>query len=120
MTRIYKRVTANAVAIQKAQELLYGNGTAAIRKYQPEYFSPKDRAYRLAKKSEGIATTEFIDQQLQQIGVDAINRLGDLVNSTDERVASKSVMYTIDHLRGQATKKSISLTGKLNIQSVLD
>lgn len=118
--RKYQVITPQTVAIHRARKIIHGNGTAVVRATDPGYYSPKDRAYRLAKKSEGIATGQFIDEQLEQIGVDAIHRLGDLVNSTDERIAQKSTHYAIDHIRGQATKKSISLTGKLNIQSVLD
>jgi hypothetical protein len=118
--RIYKHITPEAVAIQRARQLVHGNGTAAVRASEPGYFAPSARAYKLVKKSKGIATAQFIDEQLQQIGVDAIHRIGDLVNSTDERIAQKSSQYVIDHIRGQATKKSISLTGKLNIQNVLD
>jgi hypothetical protein len=118
--RIYKHITPEAVAIHRARALQHGNGTAAVRASDPGYFAPQFRAYKLAKKAKGIATAQFIDEQLQQIGVDAIHRIGDLVNSTDERIAQKSSQYVIDHIRGQATKKSISLTGKLNIQNVLD
>lgn len=99
---------------------MYGNGTNAVRSTEDQYFSPEQRAFQIKKKSKGVATSQFIDDKLEQIGVDAINRLGELVNSTDEKVAQKSTHYTIDHIRGQATKKTISLTGKLNIQSVLD
>lgn len=118
--RVYKKITPQAVAVHRARVALYGNGTNAVRETEHEYYAPEQRAYKLAKKSKGIATSQFIDEQLEQIGVDAINRLGDLVNSTDERIAQKSTHYAIDHIRGQATKKSINLTGKLNIQSVLD
>jgi hypothetical protein len=118
--RIYKAITPETVAIHRARKLIAGNGTAAVRQGQEGYFNPSARAHKIEKKSKGIATAQFIDEKLEQIGSDAINRLGDLVNSTDERIAQKSVHYTIDHIRGQATKKSISLTGKLNIQNVLD
>lgn len=118
--RVYKHITPETVAIHRARKLIHGNGTAVVRATDPQYFDPSSRAFKIAKKSKGIATGQFIDEQLEQIGVDAINRLGDLVNSTDERIAQKSTHYAIDHIRGQATKKSISLTGKLNIQSVLD
>jgi len=118
--RNYRRITPQTVAQHRAQALLHGNGTRAVTVATPGYQNPGDRAFRIQKKADSIATPQFIDEQLDQIGVDAINRVGDLVNSTDERIAQKSSHYVIDHIRGQATKKSISLTGKLNIQSVLD
>lgn len=118
--RSYRRITSRTVAEFKAQEALHGNGSAAIRVIEPTRISPKDRAFRITKKSETQDTSSFIDDKLQQIGQDAINRIGKLVNSTDERIATNNSQYVVDHIRGQATKKSIALTGRLNIQSVID
>jgi hypothetical protein len=118
--RVYRKVTAAQLAEFKALKAIYGNGSAAVRALEPTRLAPKDRAFRLAKKSEQQSTADFIDNQIQQIGVDAINRIGKLVNSTDERVASKNSQYIVDHIRGQSTKKSITLSGKLKYQSVLD
>lgn len=99
---------------------LEGSGTAALRKWGLGYFAPQDRAYRLAKKADDVDSSVFIDEQLQQIGVDAVNRLGELVNSTDENIASRNVHYTIDHIRGQATKKTVTLHGRINVQTAID
>jgi hypothetical protein len=118
--RVYRKITAAQLAEYKALKALEGNGSAAVRILEPTRLAPKDRAYRLAKKSEAQSTADFIDSQLQQIGIDSVNRLGKLVNSSDERVATKNVHYAIDHIRGQSTKKSITLSGKLKYQSVLD
>lgn len=118
--RVYRKITPAQIAEYKALKAIHGNGSAAVRVLEPTRLAVKDRAFRIAKKGEDISTLQFIDNQFQQIGIDAINRLGKLINSSDERVASKNVQYAIDHLRGQATKKSITLHGKANIQSVLD
>jgi hypothetical protein len=118
--RVYKKITAAQLAEFKALKAMHGNGTAAVRAFDSTRLSPKDRAYRLTKKSEQQATADFIDDKLQQIGIDAVNRVGKLVNSNDERTATKNAHYVIDHIRGQATKKSITLSGKLKFQSVLD
>lgn len=117
--RKYKRISAAEVSRFKALRVLHGNNTAAVRILEPTNISHKDRAYKLAKKAEEQSTLDFIDKQMQQIGIDAINRVGKLVHSTDEKVATKNAHYIIDHIRGQATKKSISLTGRVNIQDVL-
>jgi hypothetical protein len=118
--RVYRKITAARMAEFKALKAEHGNGTAAIRALEPTRLAPKDRAFHIAKKSETQRTADFIDDQLQQIGIDAINRVGKLVNSSDERTATKNSHYVIDHIRGQATKKSITLSGKLKYQSVLD
>jgi hypothetical protein len=117
---IYRKITPAQIAEYKALKAIHGNGSAAVRILEPTRIAVKDRAFRIAKKSEEQSTLDFIDNQMQQIGIDAINRIGKLVNSSDERVASKNSQYIVDHLRGQATKKSITLHGKANIQSVLD
>lgn len=118
--RAYHKITAAQLAQFKALKTLSGNGSAAIRQMQPELLAPHGRAWKMVKKIKEVNATEFIDDQLQLIGVDSIQRLGLLVNSTDERVAQKSVHFTIEQIRGKATQKSIALTGKLNVQDVLE
>lgn len=117
--RVYRRITPADKAAFKAAELLTGNGSAAIRLLEPTRISPKDRAFHITKKRDDISVEVFIDDQLQQIGVDAVNRVGKMINSSDERVATKNAHFVIDHIRGQATKKSIAVTAKINIESVL-
>lgn len=118
--RTYRRITAGTVAEFKALEVATGNGSAAVREQYPETISKGDRAFRIRKNSEKLPANEFIENQLQQIGIDAVNRLGMLVNSSDEKVAGVNTRYAIDQLRGKAVTKSVSLVGKVNIQSVLD
>lgn len=108
------------MAKYKALEAILGNGTAAVRKLNPTLLSPKDRAYKIAKKSEKQNTTDFIDDSLQLIGVDAINRVGMMVNSTDEKIATKNSHYVIDHLRGMPLRRSESKHLALTIEAVLD
>lgn len=118
--RAYRRITAKTVAQFKVLEAIHGNGSAAVRELEPTRISPKDRAFRITKKSETQDTNSYIDDQLQQIGIDAVNKVGKLVHSTNEAIATKNSQYVIDHIRGQATKKSIAITGRINIQNVLD
>lgn len=116
----YKRITPQTVAIHQAEILLQGNGSQAVRTTDPDYKAPHDRSYRILKKAEEESTLQYIDRSLEIIGEQAINRLGELVNSTDEKVAGVNTRYAIDHIKGKAVQKSVSLTGKINIQSVLD
>lgn len=117
---VYRRITKTEIARFKAEQIIQGNNTAAIRKLEPFRLSPKDRAFRIAKKSAQQNATDFIDEKLQQIATDAVNRLGMLVNSTDEKIATKNVHYAIDHLRGKPLQRTESKHLSLNIQSVLD
>lgn len=117
--RSYRRITPAEIAKHKALQVLYGNGSAAVRHAYPEILAPKDRAYHIANKSDGVNTLDFIDDELQLIGQDAIKRLGMLVNSTDEKVATKNVQYAIDHLRGKPLQRSESKHLALTIEAVL-
>lgn len=118
--RHYRRITSATVAKYKAQELVSGNGTKTIEVSNPEYQSPHDRAYRIRKKSESMPTMQYIDDSLQQIGAEAVQELSVLVHSDDEAIRTRNVHYAIDHIRGKAVTKNVTLTGKMNIQSVLD
>lgn len=118
--RQWNKITPEQIAAFHALEAIFGNGSAAVRKLTPSIANPGNRAFQLRKKTQGENTEQFIDNTLQVVGVDAVNRLGEIVASPDEKTALKAVMYSIDHIRGQATKKSIALTGKFNIQNVLD
>jgi hypothetical protein len=118
--RQYNKMTPEQVASLEALAALLGNNTAAVRALTPTVRNPQNRAWRLKKKSAQMNTETYINDTLQLIGADAVNRLGEIVLSGDEKTALKASMYAIDHIRGQATKKSIALTGKLNIQNVLD
>jgi hypothetical protein len=118
--RAYYRITPEQMASFEALEAMLGNGSAAARAQIPSIKNPGNRAWQLRKKIKEESSEQFIDTQLNIIAVDAVNRLGELVASDDEKTSLKAVMYSIDHIRGQATKKSIALTGKLNIQNVLD
>ena len=122
--RQYRKITPRVVALHEAQQLLSGNATAAVRVLeQPDNASDgaiRQRAVRIVAKRDNEDAAGYIEKQLQQIGVAAIDRVQELVLSEDERIATKNSHYVIDHLRGKAVQRSISVTGKLNIQSVLD
>jgi len=118
--RQYHNLTTEQVSAIESLAVVLGNRSAAVRQLLPTLRNPRQTAYRVKQKSRQMSTEVFIDEQLQQIGVDAVNRLGEVIQSPDEKTALKASMYAIDHIRGQATKKSIALTGKLNIQNVLD
>lgn len=117
--RQYRRVTPSEVANHKALVALYGNGAAAVRAVYPTMLDPSKRAFRIVKKSQDMNTLDYIDDQLQQIGQDAVQRIGKMVNSSDEKVATKNSHYVVDQLRGQPIRRSESKHLQLNIEAVL-
>lgn len=118
--RTYRKITPRTVAEHQAQAVLTGNATQAVRTINPEYVDPSSRAVRIARKSNIVNAGEFIDNSLQQIGAEAIERIGELVHSEDERIATKNAQYVVDHIRGKAVQRSIGVTARFNIQNVLD
>ena len=117
--RKYRKVTLAEIAEHKVMATLEGNNTSAVRKMYPSMLSPSTRAFRIVQKSEEQNTVDFIDDQLQQIGIDAVRRIGNMVNSVDEKVATKNSHYVVDHIRGQAIRRSESKHLQLNIEAVL-
>lgn len=118
--RVYRKVTPRTVATHAAQTILDGNATAAVRSLEPEYKAPHIRAHTIVKKSKQVSAIEYIENGLEQIGSEAIERIGELVHSEDERIATKNAHFVVDHIRGKAVQRSITATTKLNIQSVID
>ena len=118
--RVYRKITPSVIAKFQAALIMYGSGTAAVRILEPDETDPRRRAWLISTKCKQLGGTDFLNFQLEQIGVDAINRLGELVHSEDERVATKSVIYVIDQVRGKALQRADNKHTKLTIESVLD
>lgn len=118
--RPYRKITPRTVAEHATQVLIDGNGTAAVRSLSPEYQAPDRRAVRIVAKSRNVTAQEYIENGLQQIGSEAIDRIGELVHSEDERIATKNAHFVVEHIRGKAVQRNLNANVKLNIQSVLD
>jgi len=118
--RVYKKITPRTVANHQAQAVLSGNGTQAVRVTDPEYTAPDARAVRIVAKNRDVNALQYIENGLEQIGSEAIDRVGELVHSEDERIATKNAHFVIEHIRGKAVQRNITANVRLNIQSVLD
>lgn len=118
--RSYRLITPHTVARHQAGVIKYGNGSEAVRVIEQIERNEGNRAYRIQKKAQTVNTGDYIDQSLQQIGAEAVQELGELIHSTDERIRTKNVQYAIDHIRGKALQRSESKHMSLNIQTVLE
>lgn len=118
--RVYKKITPRTVANHTAQAVLSGNHTQAVRDTEPEYKAPQQRALRIVTKNNTVRASEYIENSLEQIGSEAIDRVQSLVHSEDERIATKNAHFVIEHIRGKAVQRNITANVRLNIQSVLD
>ena len=118
--RPYKLITPQTVAELTAVELEAGNATAAVRVIEDTRLAPHQRAWRIVKKRKDNNAVDYIETNMQQIGIDAINRVGNMVNSADERVATKNAHFVIEHIRGKAIQKTEGKRLNINIEAVLD
>lgn len=118
--RRYRKVTARTVAEHEAAKLLTGNATAAVREIDPTIKDPNRRAQLIALKARELDAGEYIDHKMQQIGIEAIERVESMVQSSDERIATKNSHFIIDHVRGKALQRSETKHLNLNIEAVLE
>lgn len=119
----YRKITPKVIADFTMTEFSEGNGTAAVRLLEDTRLAPHQRAWRIVKKREQLEkdnAIDFIENSMQQIGIDAVQRVGKLVNSVDERVATKNSHFVIDHIRGKAVQKTEGKHLNINIEAVLD
>ena len=118
--RQYKRITPQVIAEHKLLQAELGNGSAAVRQSDPMLIAPHIRANAIIKKDKELNGLQYIDNKLQQIGKQAINRVEELVDSDDEKVATRNAHYVLDQLKGKAVQKTESKSVVLNIEAVLD
>lgn len=100
--------------------MLTGNATAAVREIDPTIKDPNRRAQLIALKARELDAGEYIDHKMQQIGIEAIERVESMVQSSDERIATKNSHFIIDHVRGKALQRSETKHLNLNIEAVLE
>lgn len=118
-TRPYRRITPAVIAHQQAAVIAHGNGTAAVRALEPDEMDPSRRAWLIANKAKELDAGEYIDMKLQRIGLRAVERISQMVGSSDERIATKNAHFVLDHVRGKALQRSESKHLNLNIEAVL-
>lgn len=119
LKRKYRKITPEVVARLKATEALEGSATRAVEALEPDVKNPGDRGYRIKKHAEGLTGLAYVDDQLEQIGADAIDRINALVQSSDEKVAGQNARFVVDHVRGKAVQRTENKNYNLSIEAVL-
>lgn len=117
--RPYRRITKDVITRHNAEAALVGNGTRAVESLTPEYRAPHRRAYQIVKKGLQVSNSEYVDTVLEQVAVKAADRLEELVDSTDEAVATRNVHFALEQKRGKAVQKTQSENVNINIETVL-
>lgn len=91
---------------------------------QPRPQDPKtataQQILEMLKPSGAKNVNEYLDMYMQQSAITAANRLEELVNSENEKIATQNVHYVLDHVRGKAVQRSVTAHAKVNIQDLLD
>lgn len=117
--RVYRKVTPEMVAKFKAVESRTGNATQAVRELEPDRINPTNRAHTIKVHLNNAEVNPYIENRLIELAKPSLDRLGDLIESDNDQVATKNVHYVIDHLRGKAINRSISETRTVNIETIL-
>jgi hypothetical protein len=121
MKRPYRLITKDEIAKHQEAVIRTGNNTAAVLSRNGDlYRSPHVRGHAIAKKVKNGQVLEYLDERIQQGSVRAIERVVEMVESRDERVATKNAHYLVDHVRGKALQRSETRNVNLNIQSVIE
>ncbi len=61
-----------------------------------------------------VGATEIVNE-LNKHAMKSVKRMGELVESADQQVAFRAAAFTIDHMIGKATQKSLNRTEIINI-----
>lgn len=117
--RQYRRITPEVISKFKALKAIHGNGTQAVRELEPSTVDASRKAFVIASKTNTLDTNNYIDTKLQQISIEAIERLRELVASPNESIATKNVHYTLDRQGGKAIQRSEVKQVTLNIDAIL-
>lgn len=117
--RQYRRITPSVVAKFEALKAIHGNGTQAVRELEPTTADAKRKAWMIATKSNELNASEYVNSKVEQIALEAVERLRELVASPNESIATKNVHYTLDRQGGKAVQRTESKTLVLNIDAIL-
>ena len=121
--QIHRNTTPAYLAKYQSTKLAHGNnGSEAIRILEGKTDSAdiRRRAWLLNSKLKQLDANDYIESKINKIGLEAIERIEELVQSPDERIATKNSHFIVEHIRGKAIQRSESKHLNLNIESVLE
>lgn len=118
--RKYRKITPATIARFNAEKALQGNGSAAVRVLEPDSIDPSSRAYKITRQGQEVDSSDYVEERLEQISEQAIDRIESVVNSTDTASALNASKFVIEQRRGKAVQRNINHNTNLNIQAVLE
>lgn len=117
---IYDFLTPPGVSKEDAKELAEVIKADAKPRPQSPQTTTAQQILEMLKPSGAKNVNEYLDMYMQQSAITAANRLEQLVNSENEKIATQNVHYVLDHVRGKAIQRSVTAHAKVNIQDLLD
>lgn len=117
---IYDFLTPPGVSKEDTKELAEVIKADAKPRPQDPKTATAQQILDMLKPSGAKNVNEYLDMYMQQSAITAANRLEELVNSENEKIATQNVHYVLDHVRGKAIQRSVTAHAKVNIQDLLD
>lgn len=117
---IYDFLTPPGVSKEDTKELAEVIKADAQPRPQDPKTATVQQILEMLKPSGAKNVNEYLDMYMQQSAITAANRLEELVNSENEKIATQNVHYVLDHVRGKAIQRSVTAHAKVNIQDLLD
>lgn len=117
---IYDFLTPPGVSKEDTKELAEVIKADAKPRPQDPKTATAQQILEMLKPSGAKNVNEYLDMYMQQSAITAANRLEQLVNSENEKIATQNVHYVLDHVRGKAIQRSVTAHAKVNIQDLLD
>lgn len=117
---IYDFLTPPGVSKEETKELAEVIKADAKPRPQDPKTTTAQQILEMLKPSGAKNVNEYLDMYMQQSAITAANRLEQLVNSENEKIATQNVHYVLDHVRGKAIQRSVTAHAKVNIQDLLD
>jgi hypothetical protein len=117
---IYDFLTPPGVSKEDTKELAEVIKADAQPRPQDPKTATAQQILEMLKPSGAKNVNEYLDMYMQQSAITAANRLEQLVNSENEKIATQNVHYVLDHVRGKAIQRSVTAHAKVNIQDLLD
>lgn len=117
---IYDFLTPPGVSKEDTKELAEVIKADAQPRPQDPKTATAQQILEMLKPSGAKNVNEYLDMYMQQSAITAANRLEELVNSENEKIATQNVHYVLDHVRGKAIQRSVTAHAKVNIQDILD
>lgn len=118
--RIYRVINQQEIANFKATRLLTNNNTEAVQLLEPtRVVGISARATKINRKVQE-SNVDYVDKKLQEIAVNAVERVQELVGSEDESIATRNSHFVIDHVRGKALQRTENKNLNITIEDILN